>query len=242
MNSLKNLILIALSILFTSQHSPAMLNSLPMELTQIIFCDVVTSDTPADLKKEYHIRKCEKARNLLTLCKKFYNSQRLHEMIIASIIDTYSVREGRLAGKIRTFSPIYTCAYLSTPQAKQWLFQWLLKDSKNREHAIKLWVRQYQEGTLFHTGEFAKQKHMLRTLMAAGISVDQDSYKQTLLMKACKHGDTKMEEFLMAHCANKDIVDAQGHNAQYYKNMRILHEFGACITPISEYYRGPTLN
>lgn len=213
-------------ILLSSKRTiNAMLPALPMELTKIIFCDIVTSDTPAELKTEYHVRRCKKARALLTLCKRFYASEQLQHALISSIIEEYGV-----------FSPIFTCAYINTHQSKQWLFNWLLKDPKNREYAIKLWGRQYQKDT-FNVREFGQQKQILRTLMATGISIDQqdDLYKKTLLMKTCKHGDTCMEEFLIAQGANQDILDRHGHTARYYKNLRSFNsrKAGAPASAIS---------
>lgn len=227
MQNIKHIISAYIVFISAGSIAHAILTSLPMELIKIIFCDVITSDTREELKIEYHLLRCKKARNLLTLCKRFYTSEQLHHALIASIIEEYGV-----------FSPIYTCAYINTLQSKQWLFHWLLKDPKNKEHAIKLWGRQYQKDT-FDTSEFAKQKHMLRTLMAVGFPVDQkDLYKTTLLIKTCKHGDTKMEDFLIACGANKDIVDPQRHNAQYYKNLRTLSNSGSRIAPRGGYFSG----
>jgi len=104
------------------------------------------------------------------------------------------------------------------------------------EYAIKLWGRQYQKDT-FKVREFGQQKQILRTLMATGISIDQqdDPYKKTLLIKTCKHGDTCMEEFLIAQGANQDILDRHGHTARYYKNLRSFNsrKAGAPASAIS---------
>lgn len=69
----------------------------------------------------FYVGKTKKARNFLTTCKQFYNSEELNKAVIMQIANEYGLPIAKL----------WASLYLNTPPAHNWLKTWLATPEKH---------------------------------------------------------------------------------------------------------------